>query len=686
LCLSESVMQLETGHTLSSMRTPSTHHTQTAAAALITVCLYVFAYAQWFLNTPLGRFPLLDSAENLQLAGQIADGTLPRVPFFRAMLYPALLSGYIQLGVSSDWLPVAAGLTGCVFHLCSTVCVYRIARRAWASARSGIWAGVLFGFNPVAIYFAAEPLDTTFGLFLFLVGLDLMHSGLTLAGQTRSQFPACSSEALTRVAGAAAFWSLAMLSRPHYAVVVVVFPVLLLGSFWRTPRVWLKSAAVFGVVTTSVLAFAGLAQHRLTGQFRILPTQGGYSLWVGNRPGANGRYYEQQIHLAAGTAAESENPARIESEVLYRKQTGESGPIEPERINQYWRAQTVRAIRAEPIRWLQLMLRKAYFLCNDFEQYNNKTYAVQKSLCPVLRFNPLGWGVTLVIFAAGLPLLFRIQHRTRGGFLLLSVGALYAAGVILFFVSDRFRLPLLPFLCIGAAGWGVYLRNSCRIRQIPVCSVAATAAVAGCIGFSNLWGVRDLAPAVQDYIALSIACGKAGDDLGGLRWARKALECRPDHPDALARATSSFFNCRLQGIDPAQVSPTETWDFQLTRVAQIPQPAASTKLIQAVALWKTGRLTQARNLLQELKSRNYVSPGHQNDATIADDALGVLLLAGLGDAEDRVLARNRAQTTASFYLLSALARAEDTFQLVPISRRRLVADLEPNVGQIFPKP
>ena len=36
------------------------------------------------------------------------------------------------------------------------------------------------------------------------------------------------------------------------------------------------------------------------------------------------------------------------------------------------------------------MAKKIYFLFNDFEQYNNKTYAVQKALSPVLKFNPLG--------------------------------------------------------------------------------------------------------------------------------------------------------------------------------------------------------------------------------------------------------------------------------------------------------
>jgi hypothetical protein len=427
---------------------------------------------------------------------------------------------------------------------------------------------------------------------------------------------------------------------------------------------------------------AGLLQKSVTGKFRIMPTQGGYSLWAGNRPGANGRYFEQKIHLVAGTAGEGDNPARIESEILYQRETGEIGPPDPDRVNHFWRAKTLTAIKADPARLLRLMVLKAYFLFNNFEQYNNKTYAVQKSLSPVLMLNPLGWGVTLVLCAAGLPLLWLGRRHFRGGFLIWSVAALYGLGVVLFFVSDRFRLPLLAFLCIGACGWGCVWNRRWNLQTTPLLSIGATALAGTLLAFSNAWGVRDMTPAVQDYVALSMACGKAGDDMNALKWARKALDSRPHHPDALARAMTSFFNCQLGGLEPMKIYPAETWELQLTRFAQMPQPAAGTKLVQAVAPWKTGRLVEAKDFLE-----NITKPAASDNRTPAasDDALGVLLLTGLANFADEELARDRAQTTGSLYLLSALARREGSlYQLVPVSRRNMVADLAPYVHQIFP--
>jgi hypothetical protein len=43
------------------------------------------------------------------------------------------------------------------------------------------------------------------------------------------------------------------------------------------------------------------------------------------------------------------------------------------------------------------MARKAYALLNNWEQYNNKTYAFHKALSPWLSWNPLCWGLLLVL-------------------------------------------------------------------------------------------------------------------------------------------------------------------------------------------------------------------------------------------------------------------------------------------------
>jgi hypothetical protein len=349
------------------------------------------------------------------------------------------------------------------------------------------------------------------------------------------------------------------------------------------------------------------------------------------------------------------------------------------------------AIRHDPASWLGLMVRKTYYLFNDFEQYNNKTFSVQKALSPVLSPNPLGWGLTFVFCVAGVALAIVDRRRFAMSAFLIGVAGLYGAGVILFFVSDRFRLPLLPFICIGTGAWGLaswrwlgyfHLRQSMAPSRPANLMVPASILAAGLLTFSRGWGVHDLKPSVQDHILLSMAEGKAGQDLEGLRWARRALEESPDHPDAMARAVTSFYNLKIQGVSPEREFPDETWQLQAERVARIPQPAPGVRLVQAVALWKTDHKVEAKNVLHGLLAS---IPAKGTSADAGDDPLGVLLLSGLGDSDDRARARLRLNQTASPYLLVGFARQEAAASaLIPAASKETLFRAEPLMRNVFP--
>ncbi|MSU46551.1 MAG: hypothetical protein EXS42_05375 [Lacunisphaera sp.] len=196
----------------------------------------------------------------------------------------------------------------------------------------------------------------------------------------------------------------------------------------------------------------GLWQWRVSGEFRLLPWQGAYNLWAANKPGANGRYYAQTMWFEAPARGAQENPARRESLLLYQQATADTGPLRIDPFNRYWRQRLFVEIRAHPAAWLKLELRKAYYMANNHEQYNNKTYSFHQARSPWLRFNPLGWGVLLLGGTLGIIALGRSRPPLRDAVLLLA-GAV-AAGLFLFYVSARFRLPLAALLCVLAgAEW-----------------------------------------------------------------------------------------------------------------------------------------------------------------------------------------------------------------------------------------
>ncbi len=492
---------------------------------LLAALAYGLAHLSWYGSTPLGQVPVLDERENLELAGQIADGSLPHEPLYRAMGYPLLLAGLRLVGVSAESLPLVALLLGVVLHALSAVLAGQLARRWFGDGRAGLLAGALVAFNPVLVHYATQRLDATLGLVLFLAGL----ASLGLDQSPSRPWPEIA---------ASICWALAALTRPQFLVVWLILPAICL---WRQ-RTRAGLIAALGAIVAGGTFFAaqGRWQQSLSGEFRLLPWQGAYNLWGANQPGTHGRYYFQTLDLSH--PGESDNPAKLESITLYRKDTGrtEAGIDE---MNSYWRQRFVTQITQHPVAWLGLLARKTYALLNDWEQYNNKTYAFHKARSPWLRWNPLGWGLLLVLGVAGA---WRLHAQTP--FLTRSVGLIaltYAAGVVLFYVSARFRLPLAALLCISAGG--ALARPEFWRDLVPghPLWLAGSMLAAGLVAFSFFDGVRDARPFVQDHLLVARAAQTVGEDTEVWEHARAALVLDPRRRDADEFVVTSGLNRQL---------------------------------------------------------------------------------------------------------------------------------------------
>jgi hypothetical protein len=419
-----------------------------ALIGLITV-LYGAAYLSWYWETPLGRAPVLDGRENLQLAADIAQDSLAPEPFFRAMLYPAALAVFHGISYSEETQMLAVGMVGLLSHLVSTLLVGFMAGKIVGASRACLLAGLLYGLYPVSLYFAADPLDTVLSLTLFLAGLTLLIVNVpSAAGVASGSFP---WRLTLATAGVGLFWALASLARPNFILNLAVAPLLV---YWAaknrsldhavTPRWRLLAALACCLGALTPLLSYACWQYHVSQHFGILPWQGAFSLWAANRIGANGKYYSQQVLLEYD--GPYKNPAQIEAKHLFLQATGKSLPVDIPEMNRYWRSRTVREIMSDPISWLGLQGRKFYFFVNDFEQYNNKTFLFHKRRCPWLDWNPLGWGLIAVAGAAGW---WPLQKRNRASARILGACfAVYWAGAMLFFASDRFRYPLVPLACL----------------------------------------------------------------------------------------------------------------------------------------------------------------------------------------------------------------------------------------------
>ena len=576
--------------------------------------------------TATGLVPAGDDREILALARQIAHHTLPHEAFYRAPGYPAVLALGLQLGVPDAGLLLFARGLNALCHLITAVLVGRLARSLWASRAAGLLAAALVGFNPVLLHFAGDALDITLAITLMTAGIvSLVHA----------QRGRCSP-------GLASFWlSLAALCRPQLVPLLLLPPLLSRYLPRRKGQDFLRALAPAALV----FGCFGLVNQQLADDFRLLPWQGAYNLWAANHPGANGRYFEQTLSVDSYDPAA--NTARLESETLYR-QRAPTAPQDYPSATRYWQAQALASIRESPAAWLALMGQKLRYLLNNEEQYNNKTYAFHKARSRWLSPNPLCWALVLTCGVAGGAMGWKRQDLKL---LLLAIG-LCAGGVLLYYVSDRFRAPLVPLLSVLAGGLT-------RLRLTRDSGRAAGWALTALVLALLPVGYDPRETFIQDHMmvaASATALGRHAEALGELA---AATQTDSQRTRFVALSCVVQFNAWLADAENATSAWTENCQQAGAR-------SASARLLNAHAAWRAGKVQAAIAGWREA-----AVPGGPDEAT----ALAALSVArALTEAEQRRFIDLANQGSES--VLAVLANAGDVGR-----RQQLLETLGPARAQ-----
>lgn len=616
----------------------------------IAIAVYSLGQLLWYWQTPLGQMPVLDGQENLIIADTLADGSLEREPFFRAILYPAILA---LLPV--HWMPL-----GLLCHLANAGLAYRIARKLWTNRIGAAVTAGLVGFNPVMLHFAFDPLDTLFSISLFLVALNLA----TPDPSNPKPFEA------KRYFWAGLAIALATLARPHF--LALLLPAVLYASYLAIARAnYRNAAASFALASVFPLIAFGVYQKIRNDSFAILPTQGAYNLWANNRPGANGLYLTQSLNFHY--VGEHQNPTKLESEALYMQETGSAGTIEER--GAYWRSKAIDHILENPTDWFSLMGFKLYAWLNNVEQYNNKTYAFHKELSPWLRYNPIGWGLLLLGAALALPTLLS-QNRSRA-IAGLSIVALYSGAALLYMASARFRLPLVPLLAIAAGGAPLCIAQWRAILPSQRLFMGILAIGAALAAFTRFGEIASKRTYPQDAMLLADASSRIGDDSLAFEWAQRALELDDQREDARRLGLLSFYNLAIQG---REAETTKSWSDFRDDIERIRISDPYIDFAKGVCLWNLGRKREAANTW----NRSYRDYGWN-----ASSSLAALLFTD-SPLPDAIPSYPKDLAPANPLLVYALNREKARFlkQRVEFSLQgspELYANIEQSLQRVLPR-
>jgi tetratricopeptide (TPR) repeat protein len=234
-------------------------------------------------------------------------------------------------------------------------------------------------------------------------------------------------------------------------------------------------------------------------------------------------------------------------------------------VSQYWTTKTLAEIREDPAHWVRLMGRKWLLVWNVSEvgdAEDQYTYSDWSSLLRVLN-RVFHFGILCPLAALGVCLTWRQRERL---WLLYAMGLVYAASVAVFYVTSRYRFPLVPLLALFAAagvtglwaavrekrwkaigagvGGAVVVAAVCDRAMVPESLMRATTHYNLAVDLAEKQGqpeqaIGQYAEAVRLRPEFSAAHAALGDLLArtgrteeGIGEMVQALQIRPDYPEA----------------------------------------------------------------------------------------------------------------------------------------------------------
>jgi Flp pilus assembly protein TadD/4-amino-4-deoxy-L-arabinose transferase-like glycosyltransferase len=455
-----------------------------------------FVYLQHLLKLPFFDNPIMDASYHDSWAREILEGRFLRSePFFRAPLYPHVLALTYAISRGSFLFP---RIVQFVLGGATSVIVYVLARRFYG-LMAGIIAGLLCAVYPVLVYFDGELLTESLFTLLTMLGILLIEA----AARVR-KFHLWFAGGL--------ILGLALITRP---TIGLFLPLVIVGALMVSRR---RLAVIAVLLAGMVVPAVPVAVHNYaaSGEFIPLVWQGGLNFYLGNNPAADG-------WSATGPEIRKDWWGGYKDMVAIPRAAMGREPNFGE-VSAFWSQRGLDFVRTQSSQWLRLMLKKIALFWSSMEFPNNQDYNFMRTQSWTLK-NPLvNFGTIAPLALLGMLVTAR---RWRHLFFLYAFVLAYFAATVTFFVCARYRMPVVPALCIFAAGAIVHIvRMTLKgdlLRLGPRILILAAAAVLVNV---NITG-ESLPDLAQSLTQVGKAYIERGDESRAVEYFNKAVEANP---------------------------------------------------------------------------------------------------------------------------------------------------------------
>lgn len=393
-------------------------------------------------SNPFFDAPVVDAQAFLEQARQIAAGNYGSgsEPFWQPPFYPYFLALFCWLFPEHYF--VAIRLVQSLLGTASCILVYLVARPLARPAAARIAAGSAAAYS-VFIYFEGELLAVPLEIFLDLLLLHRLLSAVQ--GQRRRDWVA-----------SGAIGGLASLTRPNILLFIGTF---LLWVSWRDRRrptlsqrpSLLQKWLMISLPLVLVILPVTLRNYFIGHDAIFISANSGVNFYIGNNAA-----YDSTVAIHPGMHWEElvMEPVR-------------AGFRAPSARSAFFFRKAFAFILDHPLGYGALLLKKLWLFWSGPEIKRNQDIYYSRHYSLLLRLLLWDWGIAFPFGLIGPLSLVGLGLSWRCSTPSLSLLRLYAlsymGSVLLFFVTDRYRAPVVPVLMIFAAWAAVELFG--RVRR-----------------------------------------------------------------------------------------------------------------------------------------------------------------------------------------------------------------------------
>lgn len=381
----------------------------------------------------------LDTTAYVDLARQVLAGNLALGPglYYVSPLYIYFLAALLAPFHSFTFVRVAQVLLGT-----ASVGFIFFSARAWYGARAAWLAAILAGLTGLFTFYEVLILQSSIDAFLASAALYALTRALRVRPFD-----------LRWLFGAGLIFGVQTLNRPNVFIAAAGVTIVLLGVTRR-----MRPAALLVAGLLAGMAPVALRNIVVAHQWSLVSSHGGLNFYIGNSERATG-FYTNVPGITPTIAGQERDARRVAERALGR-------PLGDAETSAYFFDLAWQWISAHPVAALALFARKFYYVFNaqhvalphsyPFYAYDART---------LLRFLFVGPWLIVPLGLAGL-VFGRPPSADRGYLVWAAFVPAYAAAVAVFFVAERYRLPLLVPLCVASGAaldhLGSGLQNALR--------------------------------------------------------------------------------------------------------------------------------------------------------------------------------------------------------------------------------